>query len=490
MTVRTHERRRPFAWARRSASFAMLACLALCSIRQARAWDPATTHAGLTERALAASQFHVTLVRQLGRGLGGFEPLKLDTSLLAPDVARGLTAQLGLLDPAGGYRPNQDGMAPAFAWVKAGAVLAKTPPERGRNHFVEPRTRAGLEDDSGLAGTMHAARLTMADSTTVRETATGQTFALEGMSALDWLVSARNELGLPVFFEQWEAAATAGRPNARDAALVRALLALGGVLSVLEDAGQPAFVRNDFRGEFLGPDDGSAFERFVADRYGQVALPKSIPPVARPDWQSYFVAADGKGLAQTTQRSFFSAGTLPSDVSCDDDTTGDVVRLANQSLRFPEPRLTSLALRSVGGNRYVTWDGVRILAYERTGHGVRFSLDQAVFADVSQRWLPEVAGYAAGLVDHLLRAKVSIAIEGKSASISVASARGPLAADAHLRVLVDDAHGERREIFTAELGAREKTIVDLPSGARKIVAVVRGRDQAGEVVAAGEAALP
>jgi len=41
---------------------------------------------------------------------------------------------------------------------------------------------------------------------------------------------------------------------------VRALLALGGTLTVLEDMGQPAFVRNDFRVEFLSHDAGSELE--------------------------------------------------------------------------------------------------------------------------------------------------------------------------------------------------------------------------------------
>ena len=126
---------------------------------------------------------------------------------------------------------------------------------------------------------MHAARLTFDDGATVRDSATGLAFDLEGMPALEWLRSPRNDLGLNAFFDNWVLAVSAPQAVQRETALARALLALGGTLSLLEDAGQPAFVRNDFRGEFLTHDSGSAIERFVADRYGSVGLPPSETPL-------------------------------------------------------------------------------------------------------------------------------------------------------------------------------------------------------------------
>ena len=48
-----------------------------------------------------------------------------------------------------------------------------------------------------------------------------------------------------------EAAVAGETPQVRATALARALLALGGVLTVLEDAGEPAHVRNDYRRAFL-----------------------------------------------------------------------------------------------------------------------------------------------------------------------------------------------------------------------------------------------
>jgi hypothetical protein len=452
------------------------------------AWDPATTHAGLTERALAASKFHAVMARQMGRALGGFEPLRLGA--LDPDLMRALKARLDALDPSGGYRPSSDNISTASGWVEAGAVLAKTPPERGRNHFLEPKTRSGLDDDRGLSGTIHAVRLTLDEGATVRDTATGQAFALQGMSSLDWLTSEQNDLGLTAFFDQWEATVSAPQASARETALVRALLALGGTLAVLEDAGQPAFVRNDFRGEFLGSDNGSAFERFVADTYGHAALPKSTAPASRATWQSYFVAEDGKGLAQRTQASFFSPGTLPKDGRCDDAAPADVVRSANQSLSFPEPSLTTLELGGGHGVRYVKKDGVRVLAYQRTGSNIHFFLDKTVYADVAQHWLPEVEGYAAGLVDHLMRAKVSIQIASNKATITVDNLSGNIESGTLVRVFAEAADGSRRAIAKAPLVLGQAFSSDIPEGTRKIAVAARGRDGAGPFVAVGEAVVP
>ena len=72
----------------------------------AHAYDPATTHAGLTERAVLASELHRTLSRRLSKPLGLFEPVVLRRGDLAGGEARSLPGRLDALDPAGGYRPS------------------------------------------------------------------------------------------------------------------------------------------------------------------------------------------------------------------------------------------------------------------------------------------------------------------------------------------------------------------------------------------------
>ena len=168
-------------------------------------------------------------------------------------------------------------------------------------------------------------------------------------------------MGIPVFFDNWERAVSLAEPRARESALVRSLLALGGVLAVLEDAGQPAFVRNDFRGAFLQRDEGSAYEQFVAEHYGRTGLPAAAALVSRPDIASFFASADGKGLANRTQRSFFSEGTIPADVSLDRNSKGaDVLLRARESLVFPSPTLSGLVLRPAHQRRYLALEGRRV----------------------------------------------------------------------------------------------------------------------------------
>jgi len=470
----------------------MLAGLSVLLPKNALAWDPGTTHAGLTEQALAASKFHATLAHQLDRALGSLEPLRLDVGTLDASTGRSLRARLDALDPSGGYRPSAEGVATASAWVRAGAVLAKTPPERGRHHFFEPRTGTGLDDGPGLSGTLHAARLTLDDGATVRDSATGLAFDLEGMPALAWLGSRQNDLGLNAFFDNWALAVSAPQRNQRETALARALLALGGTLAVLEDAGQPAFVRNDFRSEFLAHDSGSTLERFVSERYGSVALPPAQASVSRPNLDSYFVAADGKGLAQMTQRRFFSPGTLPQDFHfVPGQSPLEVVRVANRSLRFQEPAVATLDLRQTERTRYMVRDGLRVLAYQCNEDHVHFLLDQAVHEDIARRWLPEVEGYAAGMVDHLLRAKLQIVVAENSAQVTLTGANTsaePTTAQLHL--FAEDEAGLRTEFAAQTAQVDAPLSFAIPKGARKVAATIRGQDSAGVYVAVAEVRVP
>ena len=463
--------------------------LLLLASGRAWAWDAAPTHAGMTERTLSASKFHAVLAHQLGRALGPFEPLKLDANAIDADALRALKSRLDTLDPAGGYRPTADGVLTALGWVKAGAVLAKTPPELGRHHFFEPGRRTGLDDGAGLAGTVHAARLTLGSGATVRDAATGTAFDLEGMPATEWLRAPQNDLGLQAFFDNWQLAVSAKEPSHRETALVRSLLALGGVLSVLEDMGQPAFVRNDFRGEFQ--DRGSEFEEFVADRYGSVALPRAAAPVSRPDLESFFVAADGRGLAQATQQRFFSRGTLPRDFTCvPGDRPDEAARLVNQSLKFAEPKLDLLDLRPSEQTRYVIREGAKIAAYRRVADKIHFFFDEEVYADVAQAWLPQVMGYAAGLTDHLLRGKLQIVVSGDEATLTVSGISENLDVDAAVHVFREEEAGARREVAVVPLRRGASVTVPLPKGTNKIAAFARGRDSSGIFVATGELTLP
>ena len=465
----------------------------------AHAYDPATTHAGLTERSVIASGLHKVLALRLGRPLGLFEPVRLAEADLAAPEARSLRGRLGALDPAGGYRPTADGVASALAWVVAGSVIAGTPAERGRNLFYDPARGAGLGGAGDGAAFSHAVR-SLLDDGTFRALATGTDFNLTGLPATEWLASADNDVGLAAFSRELEAAVSEADPSARGSALARALLALGGTLAVLQDAGEPAHVRNDFTGAYLSAggdnpfDRSSAFERFVADRYGRVGLPASASPVARPTVMAFITAEDRQGLADRTQRSFFSWGTLPEDAVVDRDTTpAEIMSDARGSLAYGLPRLPRLELATLGQRRYAFVGPRRLLAYERVPGRVRFFLDDAVYADTARSVLPEIEAYGAGLVDHLFRVELALGVKDGAVSVEARGARGALTG--RVRVFAEDARGRRTELGAGTVtsdGAAQAGLtlaVAPPSGTRRLAAVLRGRDAAGDLVSVVESPL-
>jgi hypothetical protein len=469
----------------------------LLSAGAAWAYDPATTHAGLTEKAVLASALHKVLSRRMGRALGVLEPLQIHSRYLEPGPRRALWARLEALDPSGGYRPDTEGSSTALSWVVAGSVLAETPPERGRHHFFDPLTKKGLDDRPGLAGFVHEVRLAFDDGATLREIATGEGFDLTGYSSLEWINAPYNDLGLPALLMHWEKSATAADPAERESALVRALLALGGIMAVLEDAGEPAHVRNDFRHAYLDPqgrsswDRGSAYERYVAGRFGRTGVPAPKAAIARPNLESFFTGTDGQGLADRTQRRFFSPGTVPDDSIADPRTTpAEVIRAARESLVYPQPTIPHLSLKDPRPH-YVLVEGRRALAYVRLPGHVHFFLDNAVYADTASAALPETAGYAAGLLDHVLRAGIQATASGRQVTLTLeGTTSGP--SEGTLKIFGEDDRGNRRELAgvgPGSLSPGQPVTITAPAGVRKLAAVMRGKDSAGAFVAVGETSV-
>ena len=459
----------------------------------ARAYDPATTHAGLTERAVLASQLHKVLVRALQRPLGLFEPVALSLDQLEPRQAQSLEARLAALDPAGGGAASSDNVAPALTWILAGSIIASTPAERGQDFFYDPSRGSGLSQSGGLASFGNTLGLLLDAGGGFRAFFTGTSFNMTGRPSTEWLRAPENDVGLQAFHDGLEAAVAGDRLQRRATGLARALMALGGVLTILEDAGEPAHVRNDFRRAYLGSrgpspfDRGSPFEHYVAETYGRMGLPANVTPVRRPNVTSFITAADGQGLADRTQRRFFSDGSLPDDAVVDrGTTTAEVMVDARESLPYAYPRLPHLELKVMGRKHYAyARDRRRLLAYERVPGRVRFFLDAAVYADSARVLLPEIAGYGAGLVDHLFRAEIHIEATGGAAQVSLVGAQGTVS-KGRIRVFAQDASGTRREVTSLPAASAAQS-VSIPAGTRLVAAVLRGEDDAGELVAIGEA---
>ncbi|HMF44287.1 MAG TPA: hypothetical protein VKQ32_26625 [Polyangia bacterium] len=474
---------------------AMLALAATAPSSIARAYDPATTHAGLTERAALASDLHRVLSHALSRPLGLFEPVGLSLAELPTADAQSLEARLATLDPSGGAAAGPDGVAPALAWIIAGSIIATTPAERGQDFFYDPSRGSGLSQSGSVASVGNTLGLLFDAGGGFRPLFTGTQFNMTGRPSTEWLRAPENDVGLDAFYATLEAAVAGDRPVVRATSLARALMALGGVLTILEDAGEPAHVRNDFRRTYLASpgvspfDRGSRFEQYVAETYGRMGLPAAGTPVHRPTVMAYITAADKQGLADRTQSRFFSDGSLPEDAIVDRGATAaEVMADARGSLPYAYPQLPRLELKVMGRRHYAYAKSKRrLLAYERVPGRVRFFLDDAVYADTARVLLPEIAGYGAGLINHLFRAEIRVEITGGVAQVTLAGAQGAVR-KGQIRVFAEDGSGARRPAATLPPGS-EPARLAVPAGTRKIAAVLRGEDDAGEFVAVGEASV-
>jgi hypothetical protein len=423
----------------------------------ARAYH-AKTHAGLTERAALASSLHKKLSTQLGRPLGLYEPLTLDGDLTRDGERRELERRLKQLDPEGGYVPDR-GRLTALDWLVAGAAVEGVPAERLRHHFYDPASGRGLDDRDGSALRNRVAAATWGIGT-VRGIFTGASFDGTGMAAPDWITARENAWGLARFGDELERSVAAATAPAREGALARALLAAGAMAQVLEDEGDPTFVRNDYRVALEALD--GPYERFTLMRYGRLGVPESVAaPIVKTHLRALFHDSDGSGLADRTQARFFSPGTLP-------DT---------QRYGLPEANAGADVQGYAAGV-------VPHLAHYREGErGIIWSLDERCFADYAGVLLPETTRYAAGLIELLFRGRLELAVEHGAATVKVKE----LGLGAGTVTLYADVSGQpRQKVRARQLHAAGdgEAVLDatLPAGAQRVAAVFRGVDSNGEPV--------
>jgi hypothetical protein len=415
------------------------------------------THAGLTERAALASSLHKRLIERLGRALGLYEPLSLDGKENEP-ARRELLRRIAQLDPESGYVPDRGRMS-ALGWLVAGAVAEGVPADRTRNHFYDPSRGRGLDEVEGeaLRTRLRAAANGVGS---VRGVFTGAGFDGSGVAAPDWLRSGDNEWGVSRFHNELERSAAAPSAGEREGALARALLAAGAIVHLVEDAGDPTFVRDDYRVALEA--EGGPYERFVAQAYGRVGVPESSGgPIVKTQLGALFHDRDGSGLADRTQSRFFSPGTLPS------------------SGRYTRPQTAPAAAAS----GYAAGAVPHLVRYQRTQNGIVWSLDERCFADYARALLPETARYAAGALELLFRGRLEITTSSGNATViarEVPLGRG------RVSVYADVATSPRRLVRSIDVGSAGDGAVlgevAVPAGAHHLAAVFRGSDANGEAI--------
>lgn len=464
----------------------------------AGAWEPETTHAGLTERAALHARLHAFLRDHLGMAQGLFAALTVP-----PADAPALFEVLGALDPIHGYVPDTRGRMLALSWLSAGAVIADVPVEHAIHHFFDPATGRGLDDGTmGWLGTRLGHEL--------RARVVGADVLRSGRPAPDWVLDPANPMGLESFLSQYERAVRAPTPAERERHLASALLAAGAMLHVLQDMGSPSHARNDLAAhlDVVGPDGfdrGSRFERIAALAYGRLGVPAPDPGAeALPDpgsaggLRGLFTSEAGTGLADRTARRWFSAHTLPPAVRVRAGMgSSEIAERLRQGLARPAPappRRLDLEAAHAGGARLLDDAGVCLASYRiDAGDLLTWSLDDACASQQIAAILPVVGAYSAALLDWLFRGAVDLA---KTDAGLTASARGAALGAGTLTLLWEDEGGARAplgapvQVTGAGAGAVLAKAPAPPQGARAVVAVFRGVDAQGQpLVAAGHLSL-
>lgn len=474
--------------ARACAALVAVFAVAALGLKDGRAWEAATTHAGLSEQAALASRLHQHLVRQMGVERGLFAALTVP-----PADAPELFTVLRTLDPTHGYVPDNRGRLLALGWLAAGSVVADVPAAHAAHHFYDPASKSGLSDQT-VRGLSAKARHAIAS----RRAADG--IVRQGMPAVEWITHPDNPMNLAGFMEQYRQAVASVTPAERSRHVAGMLLAAGAMLHVLQDMGSPSHVRDDLAAhlDVVGNDRtdvGSRFERIAALAYGRLGVPAPGQPVSATSVQALFSTEKHEGLADRTSQRWFSAYTLPAPIRLVPRAGASAMAepLAKSLARphpAPLPALDLDAARSTEGARLTDAAGVCVANYRLREHRLSWSMDDACMAEQIAVILPEVGAYSAGLLDYLFRGALVIELEDPK-TLAVKTTDVGLGAGT-IQVFWDDARGVRtalaepRAVERADANQELMRIEALPKGANALAVLFSGVDQAGQpLVAAG-----
>ncbi len=481
-----------------------LVALVALPLGSAHAYESASTHAGMTERAaFHGNQLHTYLRTVHGLPLGIFEPVRLDLNRVPYLHREDLRQAFAALDPVKGYQPNAKNINRALAWLSAGSVVEEIPYSRGRHHFLNPLTGRGLMNTKGRWGLSFRMRVldSMDGGGSFGGIWTGANFNLSGRSVLSWARYKHNDLSLPRHMAHRLAALTAPTAAARRHHLAMALLTAGALLHLLQDMAVPAHVRNDFARTYLAQrsnlelDRASAYETHVLKRYGRTGIPKvagKIPKFSRFD--AYFKNKASTGLAQKTQRGYYSLGSLPKAMRLTRSMTlPGIHALVRKTVGIPGPPIKGLKLRSAGGAGlyYGTRANPYLFAYRVTSKGqLQFTMDNRCYKSSATRLVPQAVRYSAGLLAHLLRGRMTVQASGDQL---LARHTGPTLSTGLVTVLWDDAKGRRTQLSKTATRPGTKPgstlalvkLSTLPQTARRIIVTWSGKDTSGEPLVMG-----
>lgn len=420
----------------------------------ANAWEPAT-HAGLSEQSALKIQFHKTLQTQLGLPLGWYTPLTVP-----PDQAPELFRILNQLNPAHGYAPNSTGTMTAGAWLMAGSAIANSPGQYGTHHFLDPRSQQGLTVK------------------TLSEKAKRRFFSFikkadlrKGKPVTEWIIDKTNPYSLQAFQTQYRLSLTAPNIEERKKHSALTLLIAGALLHALQDMGLPEHVRNDAAAfmEKTSPLQnqlGSRLARIASVLFGRIGVPMTGPIHQEKSFLHFFSNDQQTGLADKTERRWFSPGTLPKPMRIRPSDTRDVIaaKLAATTKRpAPAPLLSQDAVLDAQlepgpwlqlENQY----GTCLAEFKARDFVLSWRMSDRCLAQQAKSLLPAIGGYGAGLLEWLFRGRLDVRLKNGRLLVST----GPTSLGPGIITIVSSKNSTLTSLGTHKIrGAASSSVIPL-----------------------------
>ena len=491
--------------------------------RPAAAWDPATTHLGMVDRATLESALHLRWMAssELQRGL--FTPLRIDPARLSPSERRFLGAAVRQAPSGAGVSPLGGPGAcpgpkappstqlfcvqgdlwemPALHWLHFGVIAELVPSAREVHHFVD------REDPASLSFTDPQQRPLVLRSRQFRHNGaplagyvTGASFAGTGPSAIAWLADDRDPLAPSRTFAHLELASTHPDPRARDHHLAMAMIGLGALLHVLQDMSVPAHARGDVTAFFapitdIPGDRGLPFNELARLSFGRHALPgrQASEPIAEQRGVALATSLRGhflgdpsyEGLAVFTGRRFLSEHSLPEPRFLEpEQSPAEAAALLLTGADLDATEITGATLSPWPAPRgYVkTITGRPLAAFDTDDLGrVRTFIDEAVYREQFSQLAPRAIAATRSLIDWMWPSWPELLYDAAGGTLDLAIAAE--LQEPEMLVFTQTAEGERTITAKVRLkpGIRNRVggLPKLSEDQRRVV-VLRAKRSTGE----------
>ena len=504
--------RRTWTWA-----LPWMAALALAlPSAPARAWDPSTTHATMTKRAVTASAMHVRWMDDSDLQRGVFSPLRLDPATLPEDMQRQIVRALRSAHAAGGAAglggpgacPGASAPLPtralcvkgdqwelsALGWIQLGMLAEVDPRDRLLHHFADRQDPSALTwaDRSLPRAVLRAEH--RRNGASVSEAMAGTAFAGKAPSVAAWLDDPADPLAPRQALAQLRQASVAETAKARDGAMALGLMGIGALLHVVQDVGVPAHARGDITA-FFSPlsrttgDRGLPLQEFVRVEYGTHGLPQALGLDPRQTTRGVLLSEtlrghvvgddDFEGIVARAGHRFLSETSLPEPMHLPPDATAEeaaAALLADSDLDPVELQGAKLSPWPEPEGYVVSGGGRPLAAFEVDAVGqVRLFVDRRVYRDQAGHLIPFGVEVSRSLIDLLLPAfPEADRVEGSDV-LALNLADWPYEAPV-LHVMVEDRAGRRTTAKRVKLRAGQRNrvagaIVTVPEDARVVLVV-------------------